>query len=136
MVIKRVQLYIVRHGLTDYNVGEPRFRGQLDIPLSERGVQQAEAIATALKVIPLDIIYYSQLSRARVTAEKITQFHPNTKFIEELLLLTLNFGDWQGKFHKEIFKTPAEIKLWYTNPNAFSVPNGETFYQVLDRVHK
>lgn len=133
---KRVQLYIVRHGLTDYNVGEPRFRGQLDIPLSELGVQQAEAIATALKLIPLDIIYYSQLSRAKMTAEKITQFHPNAKFIDEPLLITLNFGDWQGKFHKEVFKTPAKRELWYTNPNAFIVPNGETFYQVLDRVHR
>ncbi|MFX0182314.1 MAG: histidine phosphatase family protein [Candidatus Hodarchaeota archaeon] len=131
-----MQLYIVRHGLTDYNVGEPRFRGQLDIPLSELGVQQAKAIAKALKVIPLDIIYYSQLSRARVTAEKIIYFHPNAKFIEEPLLLTLNFGDWQGKFHKEVFKTSTEKELWYTNPNAFIIPNGETFYQVFDRIHR
>jgi broad specificity phosphatase PhoE len=131
-----VQLYIIRHGLTDYNVGESRFRGQLDIPLSNLGIEQAERIATSLKTTPLDTVYFSILARAKETAKIITKFHPNARFIEEPYLLTLNFGDWQGKFHKEVFKTPEEKKLWYTNPNAFLIPNGETFYQVLDRVHR
>ena len=86
-----MQIHIVRHGLTEFNVGEPRFRGQLDIPLSEAGVQQAETIATALQTIPLDIIYYSRLQRAKVTAKIIKQFHPKAQFIEEPLLITLNW---------------------------------------------
>ncbi|MFX0171936.1 MAG: histidine phosphatase family protein [Candidatus Hodarchaeota archaeon] len=131
-----MQLYIIRHGLTDYNVGESRFRGQLDIPLSNLGIEQAERIATALKTVPLDTVYFSMLSRAKETAKIIIKFHPNAKFIEEPSLLTLNFGDWQGKFHKDIFETPEEKKLWDTNPNVFLIPNGETFYQVLDRVHR
>lgn len=131
-----MQIHIVRHGLTEFNVGEPRFRGQLNIPLSEVGVQQAETIATALQTIPLDIIYYSRLQRAKVTAKIIKQFHPKAQFIEEPLLITLNFGDWQGKFHNEVFRTAEERKLWYTNPNVFVIPNGETFYQVLDRIQR
>ncbi|MFX0122480.1 MAG: histidine phosphatase family protein [Candidatus Hodarchaeota archaeon] len=131
-----MQLYIVRHGQTEFNIGEPRFRGQHDIPLSKIGVQQAETIALALKSIPLDSIYYSRLQRAKETAEIIKQFHPNAQFIEEQYLLTLNFGDWQGKFHREVFKTTEERNRWYTNPNTFIIPNGETFYDVLSRVHR
>ena len=131
-----MQLYIVRHGQTEFNIGEPRFRGQYDIPLSEIGIQQAEAIAFALKSIPLDVIYYSRLSRAKITAKKIKQYHSNVQFIEEPNLITLNFGDWQGKFHKDIFKTAEERKRWYTNPNTFIIPNGETFYDILSRVHR
>ncbi len=128
-------IYIVRHGQTDFNIGEPRFRGQLDIPLSEIGVQQAERIALALKTIPLDTIYYSPLQRARITAEKMSHFHPKAQLIEEPFLITLNFGDWQGKAHKDVF-TAEERKLWKTNPNTFVIPNGETFYQVLNRIHR
>ena len=85
-----MQIHIVRHGQTEFNVGEPRFRGQLDIPLSEVGAQQAETIAIALKAIPLDAIYYSRLQRAKRTAEIIKKFHPKAQFIEEPKLLTLN----------------------------------------------
>jgi broad specificity phosphatase PhoE len=131
-----LQLYIVRHGQTEFNIGEPRFRGQYDIPLSKVGIQQAEAIAIALKPTPLDSIYYSRLLRAKITAEKIRQFHSNARFIEEPNLITLNFGDWQGQFHKDIFKTIEERKRWYTNPNTFVIPNGETFYDILSRVHR
>ena len=130
-----MHIHIVRHGQTDFNIGEPRFRGQLDIPLTEIGVQQAEKIALALKKTPLDAIYYSRLQRARITAEKIKYFHPKAQFFEEPFLLTLNFGDWQGKAHKDVFTT-EEKKLWKINPNAFVIPNGETFYQVLNRIHR
>ena len=131
-----LQLYIVRHGQTEFNIGEPRFRGQHDIPLSKNGIQQAEAIALALKSIPLNSIYYSPLQRAKVTGEIIKQFHPKAQFIEEQYLITLNFGDWQGKFHKDVFKTDEERKRWYTNPNTFLIPNGETFYDILSRIHR
>ncbi|UCE13002.1 MAG: histidine phosphatase family protein [Candidatus Heimdallarchaeota archaeon] len=131
-----VHIHIVRHGLTEFNVGEPRFRGQLDIPLSEAGIQQAEALAEALKRIKIDKIYYSRLQRAKITAEVIKKFHPTAQLIEEPFLLTLNFGDWQGRPHKEVFRTAEERNLWYTNPNAFVIPNGETFYEVLDRIHR
>jgi broad specificity phosphatase PhoE len=134
-MVNIIQIFIVRHGQTEYNIGEPRFRGQLDIPLSEFGMKQADAIADILKLIPLDIIYYSKLQRARTTGEKIKKFHPNAQFTEEPYLLTLNFGDWQGKMHKEVL-TDDERHLWKTNPNYFVIPKGETFYDVLSRVHR
>lgn len=127
-------IYIIRHGQTEFNVGEARFRGQLDIPLSEVGILQAEAVADTLQSIPLDVIYHSPLQRAKVTAEKI-KIHHHALVIEEPFLLTMNFGKWQGRLHSEVL-SPEEKELWMTNPNLFVIPEGETFYEVLNRVHR
>ena len=64
------KLYLVRHGETDYN-NSLRFQGQIDIPLNQKGIEQAEKVAGFLKDIPLQAIYSSSLKRARTTAEII-----------------------------------------------------------------
>ena len=37
-------LYVVRHGETQYNV-ENRYAGKTDVPLNERGIEQAKELA-------------------------------------------------------------------------------------------
>ncbi|MHA1827490.1 MAG: histidine phosphatase family protein [Candidatus Heimdallarchaeaceae archaeon] len=130
-----MEIYIVRHGETEFNVGEVRFRGRADIPLSEIGLKHAEETGQALSLVPLEKIYYSKLSRAKTTAAKIYEFQSKAEFIEEPLLFDLNFGRWEGKTHNEIF-TEEEKKKWFRNPHDFIIPEGETFYQVLDRLHR
>ena len=55
-------LYCVRHGESIHNA-EGRIQGQLDVPLSDFGRRQGEAIAEALAVLPIDAIYASPLLR-------------------------------------------------------------------------
>jgi alpha-ribazole phosphatase len=133
--VKKMDIYIIRHGETAFNIGEPRFRGREDIPLSELGLRHAEQVGNALSSIPLEIVYYSELSRAKNTAMKIFEHQKEAKFVEEPYLMDLSFGDWEGKTTQELF-SHEEKELWFSNPHDFVIPGGETFYQVLDRIHR
>ena len=130
-----MNIYIVRHGETAFNVGEIRVRGRNDVPLSDLGLLHTEETGKALADIPLENIFYSRLSRAKVTAEKIKKYQEESEFIEEPFLLDISFGDWEGKTLKEAYSKETH-EQWFTNPHDVLIPNGETFYQVLDRLHR
>ena len=66
-----MNLYLVRHGQTDFNKGEI-IQGISDIPLNGTGIQQARALAPKIKDLEFDAYYVSPLLRARQTAEIIT----------------------------------------------------------------
>ncbi len=130
-----MDLFIVRHGETAFNEGEERIRGRKDVPLSELGIKHVEEVGQALSRISIESIYYSRLSRAKDTATGIKKYQDTAKFEEEPFLLDISFGDWEGKKGSEVFH--GKIKqIWRTNPNDVLIPNGETFYQVLDRIHR
>ncbi len=67
-----MKLYIVRHGETDHNINKI-IQGHLNTPLNSNGIIQAQKIANRLKDINFDIIYSSDLSRAKTTAEEINK---------------------------------------------------------------
>lgn len=64
-------IYIVRHGQTDWGI-QKRLHGWSDIPLNQKGRQQAKAISKTLKKIHFDTAYSSDLSRAAETTQIIT----------------------------------------------------------------
>ncbi len=61
-----MKLYLVRHGQTEYNVSSMHHHDH--IGLSKLGIQQAEKLAEQFLNIPIDIVYSSNLERARHTA--------------------------------------------------------------------
>ena len=60
----------MRHGETEWNV-VGRIQGHSDIPLSQKGREQAHTVARRLAAAPLDVVYCSDLSRASETARII-----------------------------------------------------------------
>lgn len=64
------RICIFRHGETDWNA-EGRFQGHIDVPLNEKGRQQARALVPALRSARIEAILASDLIRAHETARII-----------------------------------------------------------------
>ena len=131
------QIYIFRHGETDWNV-EGRFQGHLDIPLNEEGKRQAEALGKRLKSIPLEAILSSDLSRSKETASIIASQLDITVAVDPRLR-EAHLGDAQGRTWEEIKSKfgPEIVTRWKSNrPTDADVayPGGETGSAVLKRV--
>ena len=92
--IRRMKLYLVRHGETDWNKVK-RIQGQVDIPLNQFGKRLAEETAEGMKEIPFDLCITSPLSRARQTAE-IVLGGRKVPIIEDARIEELSFGSWEG----------------------------------------
>src|SRR5271167_231879 len=67
--------YIVRHGQTDWNV-EKRIQGCTDIPLNDRGREQAFELGKKLKDVDFAFCFSSDLQRAAETARIILSERP------------------------------------------------------------
>jgi broad specificity phosphatase PhoE len=90
----------IRHGETVWNK-EERFQGQMDIPLSEAGVEQAKCLADYLKDQSISVIYSSDLKRARQTAELIAAKRGLTVQATPELR-ERSAGEWEGLTLSEI----------------------------------
>lgn len=64
---------MIRHGETEWNV-KGVFRGRVDVPLSDAGVKQAEALGNYLSEVDFEAIYSSPLKRSLDTAMAIARF--------------------------------------------------------------
>jgi probable phosphoglycerate mutase len=95
-------LYLVRHGETDWNA-TGRWQGHTDVPLNERGMQQARLLAQRLlrEGIRFDAIYSSDLTRAYQTAWEIGSL---LKVAVQLWppLREIDMGEWSGLTRDEI----------------------------------
>lgn len=128
-----MRLILVRHGESEWNrIG--RYQGQLDAPLSELGLRQAEALAKRLSTEKLDAIYASPLQRARRTADAIARYHPSVAVEEDAALLEIHHGDWQGLYAADVRERYREaLEEWRVFPTRSQMPNGESFSNILKR---
>ncbi|HEX6288879.1 MAG TPA: histidine phosphatase family protein [Herpetosiphonaceae bacterium] len=122
-------IVLIRHGETEWN-RSGRWQGQADVPLSEDGRQQAQALARRLKHegTTFDHLYASDLSRALETAQAIgaalrMPVHPFPALRE------INVGSWSGLTRTEIM---ARFPGAFTG--FFHSPDGESLDAFRDRV--
>lgn len=129
------ELLLVRHGETAWNA-EHRIQGQLDVPLSPRGIWQARRLAARLVDDGgrLDGIVASDLARAVMTAEPLAT---ECSLPVELdpRLRERHFGVFQGERLDDIAaRWPEAFAAWRARDPAWAMDQGESATAFQTRV--
>ncbi|WP_173669038.1 histidine phosphatase family protein [Sharpea azabuensis] len=123
------KLYFTRHGQTFWNV-ENKICGATDIGLTELGHRQAIACGQAIldAHLPIDLILYSPLIRAKDTAMHISEI-TGIKAMEERRLKEQNFGKFES--------TPRDGHDFYLAKRTFcyDFDGGESMMQMAHRIY-
>ena len=127
------KIILVRHGESEANrLGF--FAGQIDVPLMEKGIQQAYSTATYISQhYKVDKVYASDLKRAHKTGEIISRMI-NTELIADKRLREINAGLWQGKkFDDLIVHYHAGYSCWLNDIGNCKCEGGESVKKLSER---
>jgi broad specificity phosphatase PhoE len=127
------RLLLARHGQSVSNAVR-RFQGVQDVPLSELGRRQAEALARAFGQRRIAAVYSSPLQRARHTAELVAAaVRAPLRSVDDLRELSL--GEWEGCTVEEVEARPGNpYACWVRDPVGSLPPGGEPLADVQGRV--
>jgi 2,3-bisphosphoglycerate-dependent phosphoglycerate mutase len=128
------KLILVRHGQSLWNV-EDRFTGWVDVPLTEKGVDEALSAGKRLKGTTVDVAYTSGLQRAQRTLDLILEGMETTvPIIRDGALNERHYGDLQGLNKKKTAETFGEeqVKIWRRSYD-IPPPNGESLKDTAAR---
>jgi broad specificity phosphatase PhoE len=124
-------IFLARHGESDWNVAK-RFQGHSDRPLTERGRQQAHALADLVASQEIDAVYTSPLSRARETAEIVaarTRLEP----VALPELREVDTGSWSGLSRADVeARFPEGFTRWRSGGSGWE--DGESYEEMAERV--
>jgi broad specificity phosphatase PhoE len=124
------KLILVRHGRTPLNApgNDERLRGWLDIPLDEHGLEEAEEAGERLRDCGVEVIYSSDLRRARQTAE-IVRRHTKSPVLATHELRPWNLGVFTGQRVRDILPFLNQLNQ---HPS-LAAPSGESYHQFYGR---
>jgi broad specificity phosphatase PhoE len=130
--------YFARHGETIWNT-QSRMQGRLDTDLTAKGLEQAVALGSLLRGIPLDKAYVSPAPRAIQTARlalSTGQFAVEPLLSIDERVHEMDLGDWEGMSVDEVkARDPERLQAFFFAPQDFKpVGSGETYQQVSRRM--
>lgn len=125
---KSVDLYIFRHGETDWN-RDLKYQGHTDIPLNKLGLEQAETLIPKMNLLNPEIFLSSDLIRAKRTAET-ANLDLRRAILESVELRECHLGDSEGMHRDKVLETfgADAVQRWSSvkpEDDDFSFPNGE-----------
>ena len=128
-------LVLVRHGESQWNL-ENRFTGWIDIPLTDKGREEAKRAGEKIKSIKFDKAYTSVLKRAVETLEIMLKVIKQEKLpIEkDQALNERHYGDLQGLNKAETAKKygDKQVHIWRRSYD-IAPPNGESLKDTAAR---
>lgn len=127
-------IYLVRHGTIQLPDAQRRYIGHYDVPLDERGMEQARCLRKRLEGVLLTGAYCSDLSRSRRTAEIIVNDR-------DILIHTrhdlreIHLGEWEGHTFMEIEQQfPHEFMARGSDILHYRISGGESFADCSKRI--
>lgn len=119
------RLILIRHGETLWNT-ERRMQGQLDSPLTARGLWQAQQLGVRMRGMPFDALYSSDLPRAALTAGQIAGA-TGRPIITDPRLRERHFGVFEGLTQQEMQqREPQAYVRFMSRDPQYAVPGGES----------
>lgn len=128
------KLILTRHGHVE-GIHPERFRGRIELELTELGTRQAARTAAyiAENWTP-SIVYSSPMQRCRRTAEEVARACGDLSVVVTEDLHDLDYGAWQWRTHDEVQKSdPESFGLWRASPHLVRFPQGEALQDLVAR---
>jgi 2,3-bisphosphoglycerate-dependent phosphoglycerate mutase len=126
------EVLLIRHGESQAVVpGSPE---SADPPLSERGVEQATALAARLSSKRIDAVWSSHYARARDTARALAEPR-GLSVVERRDLREVDLGEWgEGEFRRRAATGDPEYLAFTAAGRWSAIPGGEDDDALRDRV--
>ena len=127
------KILLTRHGHVD-GIRPARFRGRAELPLTDHGLAQADALARRIARHWKPVaVYTSPLQRCVATGAKIAAACGIAASVHEGLG-DIDYGAWQMRTHEEVeAETPEAYRLWRERPHLVRFPGGESLQDVVAR---
>ena len=127
-------IIFLRHGQAKNNIERILTGRTPGIPLTEKGIDQAEKAAKFLEHMNISAIYSSPIERARHTAEIVGKHNSLDVTIDDRLI-ELDMGKFTGVPYDDIFTSHGNVFMKFYNGELEIAHNGvETFSEVKKRI--
>lgn len=125
-------LLLVRHGQTVWHEGN-RYAGSSDVPLTDVGHEQAQALARWAATARLDAVWSSTLQRAIDTAAPAAEA-AGLELRTDARLVEVAFGKGEGLTRSEMGVVfPDAVDAFLRSPASVPLPGGERGYDAIAR---
>ncbi len=130
------EIYIFRHGQTDYNLNR-KIQGQgIDSSINETGRMQASAFFDTYQSVDFEIGYYSKLQRTKETISPFIDAGLPTESYAELN--EISWGDWEGQGYSPGIKSVYKemIDAWSSGNPDYKLPGAESATELIQRLSR
>ena len=123
-----MKVYLIRHGESETNL-QKRWTGWADVPLTEKGREDARRAGELLRGLTFDKVYTSDLSRAIETAKEAI---PGCSYEADILLREINVGT----LAKMPLSTPTDEQRARIPKHGYVDFGGETREEFSGRINR
>lgn len=127
------KLILLRHGQSQWNLMN-LFTGWVDIPLSQKGIEEALAAGRQICDIPIDLIFTTTLVRAQMTAFLAMSEHRSGKIPVVLHPGEGKLEEWSQIYSEEALRhTIPVVRCWELNERMYGELQGLNKAETAER---